>query len=81
VAVGVARVLGSACLPSGPHSNGILVGNLLFVAGQGPFDESGRLVGSTFEDQLRKTIDNLELILKAAGADLNSIVKLSGDTC
>lgn len=62
--------------PSGPYSNAILVDNLLFVAGQGPFDESGRLVGSTFEEQLHKTIDNLELILKAAGADLSSVVKL-----
>jgi 2-iminobutanoate/2-iminopropanoate deaminase len=63
--------------PSGPYSNGILVDNLLFIAGQGPFDASGRLVGSTFEDQLNKTVDNLELILKAAGVGLDSIVKLS----
>jgi 2-iminobutanoate/2-iminopropanoate deaminase len=63
--------------PSGPYSNAIVVDNLVFVAGQGPFDENGRLTGSTFEEQLVKTIDNLERILESAGSGLDNVVKMS----
>jgi len=45
--------------PAGPYSAGIKMGNLLFLAGQGPFDSNGERVGATFGDQARATFDNL----------------------
>jgi 2-iminobutanoate/2-iminopropanoate deaminase len=63
--------------PSGPYSNAIVVNDLVFVAGQGPFDEDGRLTGATFEEQLTKTIDNIERILVSAGSGLDNVVKMS----
>lgn len=62
--------------PVGPYSQGIQVGNLLFVAGQGPFDENGERVGGTFAEQVTRTFDNIEAIAKAAGTDMSQMVRL-----
>jgi enamine deaminase RidA (YjgF/YER057c/UK114 family) len=52
------------------------VGNLLFLAGQGPFDANGERVGSTFADQARATFDNLERVANAAGTSLKNAVRI-----
>jgi|BarGraNGADG00212_1021973.scaffolds.fasta_scaffold01284_5 reactive intermediate/imine deaminase len=62
--------------PGGPYSAGIKVGSLLFLAGQGPFDEKGQRVGETFADQVRATFDNLERIANAAGTSLTNAVRI-----
>lgn len=62
--------------PVGPYSQGIKVGNLLFVAGQGPFNEKGERVGNSFAEQVTRTFDNIEAIAKAAGTDMSQMVKL-----
>ena len=42
----------------------IQFGNLLYTAGQIPIDpESGALVGETIEDQTRRVLENLQIIL------------------
>lgn len=62
--------------PVGPYSQGIKVGNLLFVSGQGPFDKNGQRVGATFEDQVTQTFNNIEAIATAAGTDMSQMVRL-----
>lgn len=62
--------------PSGPYSPGVKVGNLLFLAGQGPFDANGDRVGDTFADQVRATLDNLERVAVAAGTSLANAVRI-----
>ena len=62
--------------PSGPYSAGIKVGNLLFLAGQGPFDANGTRVGETFADQVRATLDNLEHVANEAGTSLKNAVRI-----
>lgn len=62
--------------PSGPYSPGIRVGELLFLAGQGPFDAEGNRVGETFADQVRQTLDNLERIANEAGTSLTNAVRI-----
>jgi 2-iminobutanoate/2-iminopropanoate deaminase len=62
--------------PSGPYSPGIKVGNLLFLAGQGPFDAKGERVGETFADQVRATLDNLERVANDAGTSLKNAVRI-----
>ena len=64
-----------AAPPVGPYSQGVKVGNLLFVSGQGPFDKEGSRVGSTFEEQVQQTYDNIEAIAKAAGTEMKKMVK------
>jgi reactive intermediate/imine deaminase len=62
--------------PGGPYSAGIKVGNLLFLAGQGPFDKNGERVGNTFAEQARATFDNLEQVANAAGTSLKNAVRI-----
>lgn len=62
--------------PGGPYSAGIKVGNLLFLAGQGPFDVNGERTGETFEEQARVTFDNLERVANAAGTSLKNAVRI-----
>lgn len=62
--------------PVGPYSPGIRVGDLLFTAGQGPFDADGARVGETFADQVRVTMDNLAKIAAAAGTSLDHAVRM-----
>jgi len=62
--------------PSGPYSAGIKVGNLLFLAGQGPLDVNGARVGETFADQVRATLENLERVADEAGTSLKNAVRI-----
>jgi len=60
----------------GPYSHAVKAGNLLFVSGQGPMarDGSGPVRG-TFEEEARRTLDNLQAIIEDAGATLMDVVK------
>ena len=50
---------------------------MLFLAGQGPVDENLKLVGAgSIEAQTRKTFQNIERLLKEAGASFKDIVKM-----
>ncbi|WP_409340770.1 Rid family detoxifying hydrolase [Paenibacillus sp. MBLB4367] len=61
-----------------PYSQAIKAGNTVYVAGQGPFDpETGRLVGSTLDEQARRAMDNLKAILEEAGSKLDEVVKVT----
>lgn len=57
-------------LPSSPV---VKVSDLLFVAGRASVDASGRIVPDTFEGGVRRSIENLEPVLKTAGSDLRHV--------
>lgn len=60
----------------GPYSQAIDTGNLVFCSGQIPLDPvSMKLVEGAIEAQARQVFANMRSVLKAAGLDLNSIVK------
>jgi len=63
---------------AGPYSHAVAAGNLLFVSGQGPFakDGSGPVRG-TFEEETRRTLDNLKAVLEDAGSGLPHVVKIT----
>lgn len=62
--------------PAGTYSSGIISGGFLFLAGQGPFNVEGNLVGGTFADQVRQTFANLEAVAAAAGTSMNNAVRI-----
>jgi len=62
--------------PSGGYSQGIVVGELLFLAGQGPYDSSGGRVGSSVADQVRQVLENLDAVARAAGGSLQNAVRV-----
>jgi reactive intermediate/imine deaminase len=57
-------------------SQGIRVGDLLFVAGQGPFRADGSLVEGDIELQVRQTLENIDAIARAAGASIRDAVRV-----
>ncbi len=64
--------------PLGPYSQGILVGNLLFVSGQGPIDPmTGKIAGADIETQTRQVLQNIKAIVEASGFSLGNLVKVS----
>jgi 2-iminobutanoate/2-iminopropanoate deaminase len=62
--------------PSGGYSQGIVVGELLFLAGQGPYDSSGSRAGSTVAEQVRQVLENLDAVARATGGSLQNAVRV-----
>lgn len=59
----------------GPYSQAVCAGPLVFVSGQlGMLPETGRLVESGFEDQVRQALDNLKAVLQASGCGLDRVM-------
>ena len=65
-----------AASPGGGYSQAVELGGMVFVSGQGPLDPvSGDVVGETIREQTVRTVDNIRLILNAAGLELSDVVK------
>ena len=67
------------------HSQGVKAGNLIFVAGQQPYDtnldENGMPLtdletGKNFQEQLRTVLENIEKVLANYGATMDDVVFL-----
>ena len=51
-------------------------GKLLFISGQVAFDDQGQVVGrGDIVAQATKVFENLQAVLRAAGADFSSVIK------
>jgi 2-iminobutanoate/2-iminopropanoate deaminase len=62
--------------PVGAYSQGLRAGDFVYVSGQGPLDpETGKLTGTTIEEQTTRTLENVKAILAAAGATMADVVK------
>ena len=60
----------------GPYSQGTRTGDLLFTAGQIPLDpDSGSMVAGGIKEQTRQVLKNLQAVLEAGGAGLDSVMK------
>jgi 2-iminobutanoate/2-iminopropanoate deaminase len=56
-------------------SQAIRTGRWIFLEGQGPFDRAGRVVGlDDMDAQVLRTLENVEAVLRAAGAGFADIV-------
>ena len=61
----------------GVYSQGIRVGNTIYVSGQLGLDsQTGELAGDDLESQVRQAIDNIETILSAEDYELEDIVSV-----
>lgn len=63
--------------PPEPYSHAIRAGNTLYLAGQVAFDQNGKIVGDTVEQQARQVWQNITDILKAAGSSITDVVKVT----
>ena len=61
---------------TGAYSAGILVDGWLFISGQGPLDLlTGEVIHGTVEEQTLLTLSHINKIVKAAGGNIEDIVK------
>jgi 2-iminobutanoate/2-iminopropanoate deaminase len=60
-----------------PFSDGIVVGNTLYVAGQEGTDDSGKLVTGGIAAEATAALGNIQKVIKAAGFDLKDIVTVT----
>ena len=62
----------------GPYSQAVRHGDLVFLSGQVALDPTtGALVSGDIGDQARQVFRNLQAVCRAAGADLDGILKLN----
>ena len=59
-----------------PFSQIRIVGDWVFLAGQGALDEQNEIVGSTIEEQTHQTLKNIEALLTRAGCTLADVVSV-----
>ena len=64
--------------PIGPYSHMVRVGDMLYLSGQIALNpDTMELNAANTETEVRQVFKNIEAVLKAGGADLNNIVKLT----
>ena len=62
--------------PVGAYSQGIRAGGFVYVSGQGPLDpDTGQVVEGEIEEQVRRTLQNVQAVLEAGGASMADVVK------
>ena len=62
--------------PSGHYSQAMVHNNIVYVSGQLPIDpKTGEKRIGSIEEQTEQALSNLSEILKAAGSDMNRVIK------
>lgn len=57
-----------------PFSPGFIVGDCLHISGQASVSrDDGTIITASFEDEMRRSIENLDAILRAAGLTLDHV--------
>jgi len=57
-----------------PFSWGVKLGDLVFVAGQGPLGADGKVLEGDIRLQTRKTLENFRKVVEAAGSGLDHVL-------
>ncbi|ACK42610.1 MULTISPECIES: RidA family protein [Dictyoglomus] len=72
------EIISTSKAPSaiGPYSQGIKVGNMVFISGQIPIDpDTGNVVEGGIKEQTKRVLENVKAILESIGGSLNNVVK------
>lgn len=65
----------NAAKPPATYSQATRAAGLIFVSGTAPADPAtGKLVGTTIQEQTRQCLTNISAILEAAGSSLDKVV-------
>ena len=62
-------------LPIACYSQGLVAGNRIYVAGQGPKNPETGKVPDGIEEQTRQTMTNVKNIVEAAGGTMDNVMK------
>lgn len=60
---------------TGPFSQAVVDGNLVYTSGQIYLTPEGKLLEGTIEEQIHQIMKNLKVILEEAGVDFSNVVK------
>lgn len=62
----------------GPYSHAVESGDVIYLSGQTPIDSAtGQLVTGDISAQVEQCFSNLVAVLKSAGLDLDSVIKVN----
>jgi 2-iminobutanoate/2-iminopropanoate deaminase len=59
-----------------PFSAAVESGGFVFVSGQASVDDRGQIIRGAFEDEMRRSMENLRAVLAAAGLDFRDVVQV-----
>jgi 2-iminobutanoate/2-iminopropanoate deaminase len=59
----------------GPYSQGIVVNGIFYSSGQIPLTADGQMVTGNIQEQTHQVFKNLQAVLEAAGASLETVIK------
>lgn len=63
--------------PIGPYSQAVKVGKFVFVSGQIGINPKDGTISETTEAQFIQIMENIQNILKSAGAELSNVIKVT----
>lgn len=67
-----------AAKPPASYSQAVKAGGLIFLSGTAPHDpETGKVVGSTIQEQTRQCLKNIQAILEAAESSLDKVASVT----
>jgi len=61
----------------GPYSQAIRKGNIVFLSGQIPLDPQTMVLVEGIDKQIKQVFENLNQVIKAAGASFDDVAKLN----
>lgn len=59
-----------------PFSPAVRVGDFVFLSGQASVDQDGNILAGTFEEECKRSFENVRSILHAAGLDFKAVVQV-----
>ncbi|MBO9618318.1 MAG: RidA family protein [Niabella sp.] len=59
-----------------PFSPAIRSGDFLFISGQASVDMEGKIINGSFEEECRRSFDNLRHIIEGAGLSMEDVVQV-----
>jgi 2-iminobutanoate/2-iminopropanoate deaminase len=59
-----------------PFSAGVRAGDFIFISGMASADETGAIIHDEFENEARRTYQNIGRVLQAAGVDFTRVVQV-----
>ena len=59
-----------------PFSPAVIAGDYLFLSGQASVDADGNIIQGSFEEECRRSFENVKTILAAAGITLKEVVQV-----
>lgn len=59
-----------------PFSPAVRAGDYIFISGQASVDEKGNIIKADFEEECRKSFENVRAILSAAGLGFKDVVQV-----